>query len=120
MKIIMFPVVLTLMFLVLIATGCTSPQADGVINPGVTTPAEPARCGFTTCHGLDLACGANPPEACTAMYAIGDKCRQFAYCSNTAGTCTLVKTPEFDTCRRCVEQCGGADSAEILLCEEKC
>ncbi len=78
MKNTLFFVVLTMVFLALFATGCTSPQQDGVITPGSTTPAEPARCGFTTCNGLDLACGSNTPEACPAMYMIGDKCRQYA------------------------------------------
>ena len=26
------------------------------------------------------------------MYMIGDKCRQYAYCNNAGGACTLVKT----------------------------
>ena len=109
-------------FAVLIA-GCISPPQNGPappISPMVTTITPSSTCGFTSCHGLTLECGPNPPEICTAIYQIGDKCRQYAYCNNTGGTCSLVTTPQFTSCKSCVEKCGGADPAEILSCEEKC
>ncbi len=106
---------------ILLAGGCTAPQQGGTPTvPTVTVTGAGPRCGFTNCHGLDPACGTNPPEACTAIYEIGDKCRQYAYCTDAGGSCTLVTTTDFDTCKRCVESCGGADTGEILLCEEKC
>jgi hypothetical protein len=87
-----------------------------------TTPAPTLSpiCEFTSCHGLDLACGPNPPKACTAIYQLGDKCRLYAFCSKANDTCQLVTTPQFDACKSCVGKCGGGDPAEFLSCEEKC
>ncbi len=112
-------VVLTLLF-----AGCTSPRPGGTAPPvsPIATPATPALsgCGFTSYHGLSLACGANPPQVCTAVYQLGDKCRQYAFCSTDGGACSLVTTPQYLTCKRCIEKCGGADPAEAFSCEEKC
>jgi hypothetical protein len=117
--------------LALLIAGCTSPPPGGVV-PSITptgetpvaetTPAPTLSpvCEFTSCHGPDLACGPNPPQACTAIYQLGDKCRQYAFCSKANDTCQLVTTPQFDACRSCIGKCGGADPAEILSCEEKC
>ncbi|HEX3002040.1 MAG TPA: hypothetical protein VHN82_06695, partial [Methanoregula sp.] len=80
-------------------------------------------CEITSCHGLNLACGANPPEVCTMEYRIGDKCRQYASCDSSGGSCRLVTDPEFDRCRTCVEQCMAketADPAVAFDCEAKC
>ena len=108
----------------ILIAGCVSPRPGGQIppvSPVVTTiTVSQSACGITSCHGLNLACGPNPPEVCTAIYQIGDKCRQYAYCSTNGGTCSLVTTPQFTTCKACIEKCGGADPAEILSCEEKC
>lgn len=114
---------LGIVFLSLLVAGCTAPS-QGSETPGNTTPVPTSvslsGCGFTSCHGLDLACGSNPPQVCTAMYQLGDKCRQYAYCSNAGNSCTLVTTPEYDKCKSCIEHCGGADTNEIFLCEENC
>ncbi len=112
-----------LLMVSLALAGCTSapygtPAATPAPGAAGTPPA--ATCGFTSCHGLDLACGSSPPQVCTADYQLGDRCRQYAYCDGSSGSCTLVKTPRFETCRACVEKCGGADATEILTCEEKC
>jgi len=110
--------------LTMLIAGCVTPLTSGPVppvSPVVTTiTVSPSACGFTSCHGLNLACGTNPPEVCTAIYQIGDKCRQYAYCSANGSTCSLVTTPEFTACKDCIEKCGGADAAEILTCEEKC
>ena len=112
--------------LTVLITGCTSfPQGGAVptATPTIATTPPPtlsSTCGFTGCHGLDLACGPNPPQVCTAIYQLGDKCRQYAYCSTTNDTCRLVTTRQFDTCKTCIGKCGGADPAEIFSCEEKC
>jgi len=110
--------------LAMFIAGCTSPHQGGAVppvSPSVTTsPTALSACGFTSCHGLNLACGRNPPQVCTALYELGDKCRQYAYCSNAGGTCSLVTTGQFDNCKSCIEKCGGADPAEIFSCEEKC
>ena len=116
--------VICMAILTVLMTGCISPPQGGIVppvSPTVTTiPAESPSCGFTSCHGPDLACGPNPPQVCTAIYQLGDKCRQYAYCSNTGGTCQLVTTRQFETCKTCIGKCGGADPAEIFSCEEKC
>jgi len=114
----------------LIVAGCTSSSYDGKMNfSRETTPFSPgdrvpATCGFTTCHGLDLACGNHAPEACTMLYQLGDKCRQYADCvSGSGGTCSLVTGPRFASCKACVEKCGrsdGSDPQQAFACEEKC
>jgi hypothetical protein len=58
------------------------------------------------------------------MYQIGDRCRQYARCDTSGGSCTLVTSnPEFATCKACAEHCqiqAGADSLAAMTCEEKC
>ena len=121
MKYSFFASVAGITCLALLAAGCTAPPQGGNTPPGITvTPVVSPGCGFTSCHGPDVACGNNPPQACTAIYQIGDKCRQYAYCSAANGSCTLVGSPAFDACKNCIARCGGADSTEILTCEEKC
>lgn len=121
MKPLTFSGGISIAFLILIAliAGCTSSPTQGGTVPTVTGNFA-AACGFTTCHGLDLACGPNPPQVCTQEYQLGDKCRQFATCSNANGSCHLVTTPQYDSCKACIQKCGGADPAEIFTCEEKC
>jgi hypothetical protein len=117
---------LVILVLIAMSSGCTSSQTPG--NTGAVLPVSPtlpidtgtSSCGFTTCHGLDLACGTNPPQVCTMEYALGDTCRQYAYCTGTGGSCQLVTTAQFDRCKVCVQTCGGADTTEIFTCEEKC
>jgi hypothetical protein len=114
----------------LLVAGCTSASHSGNANvtPG-TTPVSPGNpvsttCGFTSCHGPDLACGNHVPEACTMLYQMGDKCRQYAQCtSGSDGSCSLVASPQFASCRACVQQCGrsaGSDPQQAFACEEKC
>lgn len=89
------PVVLTLVVVmlltvVLLFAGCISASSDTKPVPPVTpiaTASVPSgsSCGITSCHGLDLACGANPPEVCTMEYRLGDKCRQYARCDSSGG-----------------------------------
>ena len=111
--------------LAILVAGCISSPQDGTVPPVslVVTPSPPApsaTCGFTSCHGLNLACGLNPPQFCTADYQLGDKCRQFAYCNSTPDACMLVTTAQFESCKSCIDKCAGADPAEIFSCEEKC
>ena len=80
-------------------------------------------CGIQNCHGLEITCGPNVPEACDMMYASGDICRQFASCQTTSGQCGLTKTPKFDTCKSCVEKCVQdfkEDSIKLSQCEGSC
>jgi len=30
------------------------------------------KCGIENCHGLDITCGSDVPDACTEIYMIGD------------------------------------------------
>lgn len=121
-----------LLIAALIGAGCTS-SSGGNVNPSplpaAATTAVVAEtpvtgtCGYTTCHGFDLACGMNAPEICTMEYRIGDKCRQYASCDTSGGSCTLVTGPEFFACKACVEQCqiaAGPDGLAAFSCEEKC
>ncbi len=96
----------------LIIAGCTAPAT---VNPPQTS------CGFTTCHGLDLACSPDAPEVCDLSYRLGDKCRQYAHCDSSGGACRLVTDPEFAPCKACVEQCEKySDPQAAFACEEKC
>jgi hypothetical protein len=116
----------------LLAAGCTSstpvPPVTPVPTPvppsaAVTTSAQPA-CGLTSCHGLDLACGRDVPQVCTMEYAPGDRCRQYAQCtSGSDGSCTLVTSPQFNSCKTCAQKCelrAGADNLAAASCEEQC
>ncbi len=81
------------------------------------------KCGIENCHGLEISCGANIPEACTMIYMPGDNCRQFAACEVIAGKCQLVVTDEFEACKTCVQQCEQNfldDQMEFFQCESKC
>lgn len=129
------PVICLLLLVAAIgAGGCTSASApEGKTTPSTgpatvtatiaaATPGQSA-CGITSCHGLDLACGYDAPQICTMEYRLGDKCRQYARCENTAAGCTLVKEARFDTCKTCVEQCQAAAQDNPVMafsCEEKC
>jgi hypothetical protein len=56
-------------------------------------------------------------------YRIGDKCRQYARCDTSGGSCSLVIEPKFTACKACVEHCqiqAGADGLAAMNCEEKC
>jgi len=117
-----------LLITTLLVAGCTTPSTGNVqATPVPTTPpaATPAQssCGFTTCHGLDLACGTNAPQVCTMEYRLGDKCRQYARCDSGGGSCTRVTDPQFAACKSCVEQCAaraGSNGASAFDCEAKC
>ena len=115
---------------VLLTAGCTLSSGGNVTSspvPATTTlptatPA-PATCGFTTCHGSDLACGLDVPEVCTMEYRIGDKCREYARCDTSGGSCRIVTDPKFTACKACAERCqiqAGPNSMAALTCEEKC
>jgi len=108
----------------LLVSGCTADFTGG--TPVTITPGNPDRpdCGLTPCHGLELTCGPDIPEVCTAVYQLGDKCRQFAHCDvDSNGTCQIVTTPEFDTCTSCVQNCLNefrTDPPKSFACEETC
>jgi hypothetical protein len=117
---------------VLFSAGCTSVFPGATATPTPLPPPTPAvvtadtplsYCGFTTCHGADLTCGISAPQVCTMEYHIGDRCRQYARCDTGGGSCTLVITPRYTSCRACAERCqvqAGPDNLAALSCEEKC
>lgn len=121
-----------LLIAALCAAGCTLPSGGkDTLTPVPTTiptaaPVETpdlSTCGFTTCHGLDLACGMNAPDVCTMEYRIGDKCRQYARCDTTGGSCKVAFEHKFIACKSCVEKCqaaAGPDNLAAFSCEEKC
>jgi len=117
--------VIAFLVLAVLAVGCTGTPGGTTVSPAPTANGGPGgltgnSCGFTSCHGADLACGPNPPQVCTAMYTLGDKCRQYASCDSSGGGCRLVTTQQYDSCLACIRKCGGADATEIFTCEEKC
>lgn len=80
-------------------------------------------CGMEQCHGLDITCGPNVPEMCDTMYQVADGCRQYARCEKIGGKCQLVKEPEFDQCRLCIEGCSRDFRDDVLAasqCESEC
>ena len=81
------------------------------------------QCGMESCHGLDITCGSNVPEACDLMYRAGDTCRQFASCQTVKGQCQVELSPRFDNCKSCVEKCEQEfpnGQAEFFECESSC
>jgi len=119
---------LALLVILVIGAGCTAPSTGNPqatplpVTPAVTVPAG-SSCGLTTCHGLDLACGPDAPQVCTMEYRLGDKCRQYARCDSSGGTCRLVTDPQFASCKSCVEQCAakaGSNGQAAFECEATC
>jgi hypothetical protein len=83
--------------------------------------ADAACCGIESCHGLEVTCGPNQPKVCTALYAIGDFCREFLHCEVVGGDCTLITDESFQPCKDCISACTQkARGPEILGCEAEC
>jgi len=83
----------------------------------------PGACILETCHGLDITCGSNPPDVCTAMYMVGDKCLQYAKCGVQNGICGPGENTSFTRCKTCVQKCvnENKDNSEKLFeCESTC
>src|SRR4030042_2460462 len=90
-------------------------------NESINLPPQIlGKCGIENCHGLDITCGPNIPDACTLIYKSGDICRQFASCITISGRCQLEKSIKFEDCKSCVEECGldnQDDGIKSLECE---
>jgi len=83
----------------------------------------PGACQRETCHGLDISCGSNPPDVCTAIYMVGDKCLQYAQCGVRNGTCGPVENKNFTRCKTCVKTCIDEhkdNSQKLFECESTC
>ncbi|MFZ2038358.1 MAG: hypothetical protein WAV11_00230 [Minisyncoccia bacterium] len=81
------------------------------------------KCELENCHGLDIKCGANPPEICNEMYGIGDRCLQYAKCGIQNGSCQQIQNSQFTQCKSCVQKCVDTNSGDIIKafeCESKC
>jgi hypothetical protein len=84
----------------------------------------PGACALETCHGFNnISCGANPPDVCTEIYEVGDKCLQYVKCGVQNGTCQQIQNPQFNACKSCAQKCekdfaGEPDKA--MDCESKC
>lgn len=92
-------------------------------NPIKLPPQISGECGIEQCHGLDITCGPNVPDACTMMSMAGDNCRQFVSCQPIEGHCKIDKSPRFDSCKACVEKCERNypdDQIKFFECESKC
>lgn len=95
-------------------------------SPAFPSPTAPQQysntCAIEQCHGLDITCGANGPDACTEEYRLGDFCRQYVSCKVQNGTCAKVEDPKFARCKSCIEQCNvnTSDPMQPFDCEGKC
>jgi len=121
--------VIIILILAIFSSGCTDtpktkPDPSGsnvTVSPVTTGSSSP--CGITSCHGMDIHCGSDVPDVCTAEYQPGDKCRQYAKCSDEGGTCRMIPSQTFDSCKSCVEQCltqYGQNYTAVTDCERKC
>jgi len=92
-------------------------RCTGLIEPNQN------QCGIENCHGLDIVCGPNPAQICTAIYMLGDKCREFAKCEIINGVCQQTENQQFNSCKTCVNNCENDfpnNSEEAFNCESKC
>ncbi len=85
--------------------------------------ADGTKCALETCHGLDIACGSNPPMVCTEMYGVGDRCLKYAKCGVQDGKCQQIQDPKFTECKTCVQNCSDSNKDDVVKlfdCEGKC
>jgi len=98
----------------------TPGQNQGQNNSG--GPGDSA-CALETCHGMDIQCGANPPDVCTDVYELGDRCLRYAKCGMVGGSCQQIPDTQFTSCRSCVQDCSASfenDRSGLFNCESKC
>jgi len=96
---------------------------ERLTKPIKLPPQLSGKCGIESCHGLDITCGPNVPEACDLMYIGGDNCRQYASCQIVDKKCQLVKNQKFNDCKSCVDKCSvdfKDDQIKFFECESKC
>jgi len=106
----------------------------GRTNPGdePILPINPAsigaQCGIEQCHGFNLTCGTDVPEACTEMYQAGDGCRSFFECGITdtpdgRTQCAPAPNEKFKLCKACVQKCESdfaGDPEKVFRCDSAC
>jgi len=84
---------------------------------------SPGACAMENCHGLDIKCGSNPPDVCTEIYMLGDKCLQYAKCGVKNGQCQQIENSQFLRCKSCVQKCTDTykdNNIKLFECENKC
>lgn len=86
--------------------------------------SQESPCGVSSCHGIDIICEKTQPiEVCTDLYALGDRCRQYAECEEINGNCQQKKNQKFETCVSCVKECENenfSDPMKLFECESQC
>jgi hypothetical protein len=85
-----------------------------------TEDTEKITCGIEQCHGLEVTCGQNVPEFCTAIYQLGDFCQQFVNCRTVENECKMMETEKFEACKTCVSKCERIEGVEAFDCEAEC
>jgi hypothetical protein len=102
-------ILVLLLFLIVLIAGCVQQEQ---------------KCGIEQCHGLELTCGSNVPDACTEIYQLGDFCRQyFSGCEVVDGDCAKVSNASadllFSKCKFYIEHCEKiSDPIKAFQCEE--
>ena len=83
------------------------------------------KCGIEQCHGLELTCGSNVPDACTEIYQLGDFCRSyFPGCEIVNEVCTKKQDSWsdllFSKCKNYTDVCKKIfnDSTKAFQCED--
>lgn len=84
-------------------------------------PSASGQC-HAPCHiSLDneVSCvRATEPMMCTMEYRLGDACLQYLQCVDNGGSCTTIRSPEFERCVDCYKTCiaseGGFEGCESL------
>ena len=103
-------IIIMSVFVVLFIAGCVQEQ----------------KCGVEQCHGLELTCGSDVPDACTEIYKLGDFCRMyFSGCEIVDDMCVKITNItadiQFFKCKSCVSDCESvSDSSEAFECESEC
>ncbi|GEM_PF-4557407 len=96
--------------------GCTQPT-DPTATPTPTNGIE--TCGPQQCHGLDITCGPNGPQACTREFRIpDDACLQYVRCQVVNGVCQHANF-QFQQCTQCVEKCKTLNEDD-QTCMDRC
>ena len=97
-----------------------------ILTTFLTAGCTQQKCGIEQCHGLELTCGADVPDACTELYKLGDFCREyFAGCEIANRICTkkinVSADVRFFMCKSCVSNCEKlSDPTKAFECESAC
>jgi hypothetical protein len=123
-------ILLVMVVAAILVMGCTSnSQPVAVVTTEPTATVVPTEvptlvaCGIENCHGLTVTCGPNTATSCTSIMDPGDRCRKYASCQVTSGSCQLVTDPKFDKCVNCVEECQKSfinNPNQVSDCSQSC